>query len=194
MNTTVSPDNVFAYADERIAQAAAALWPDGPVVVGPHIPSVTGYVRRVEAAGRPLFAKVSLLGVSLASVLRGTHGDWAEVRAKQAAYLSSPGALLEREAAQYGALAGAGLGTATVAGLAGGVLFTEPVDGVTLGEILAKDPHRTFDVLAGVAEELGALQKPAVAALVGALRSGSGPSTARSPASSTGSPGTRTCP
>ncbi|MET7532775.1 hypothetical protein [Streptomyces goshikiensis] len=166
MNTTVSPDNVFAYADGRIAQAADALWPDGPVVVGPHIPSVTGYVRRVEAAGRPLFAKVSLLGVSLASVLRGTHGDWAEVRAKQAAYLSSPGTLLEREAAQYGALVGAGLGTATVAGLAGGVLFTEPVSGVTLGEVLAKGPHRTFDVLAGVAEELGALQKPAVAALV----------------------------
>lgn len=37
---------------------------------------------------------------------------------------------------------------------------------MTLSEILAKDPHRTFDVLAGVAEELGALQKPAVAALV----------------------------
>ncbi|GAA2710339.1 hypothetical protein GCM10010315_10020 [Streptomyces luteosporeus] len=58
---------------------------------------MTAYVRRLSVDGRPLYAKVSLLGMSLVSVLRGTAGNWAQVRAAQAAYQGSPGTLLERE-------------------------------------------------------------------------------------------------
>ncbi|WP_053161113.1 hypothetical protein [Streptomyces caatingaensis] len=97
--------------------------------LGQHTPSVTAYVRRLTVDGRPLYAKVSLLGMSLVSVLRGTAGDWAQVRAAQAAYQGSPGALLEREARGLAIVQEAGARACRVAGHQDGVLFTEPVAG-----------------------------------------------------------------
>ncbi|MER7048079.1 phosphotransferase [Streptomyces jumonjinensis] len=166
MHTPVpSPADVMTYASGWIEHTAAGLWPGATVRLGPHIPSVTAYVRRVEVDDRPLFAKVSLLGVSLASVLRGACGDWATVKARQAAYTTTPGGLLERETIQYGILHTARLGAPRIAGYADGVLFTEPVNGLTLTDLIVKQPHRTAELLATVIRELDALGQPDARAL-----------------------------
>ncbi|MFI0980428.1 hypothetical protein ACH4SP_25915 [Streptomyces sp. NPDC021093] len=158
--TTPETGVLLAHADELVEKAAAGLLPGAPVALGVHVPSVTGYVRRVEVGGRPLFAKLSFLGVSLVSALRGACGTWDAVRAAQAVYTATPGALLEREAAQLGLLASAGLRAAHVVGYGGGVLFTEPVEGPTLGDLVAAEPHRTAELMTGVRRELALLQRP----------------------------------
>ncbi|MFF4161395.1 hypothetical protein [Streptomyces sp. NPDC001678] len=156
--------DVFAYADRQIEQAAAKLWPGAVVRLEVHTPSVTTYVRRVQVDDRALFAKVSLLGLSLVSVLRGTAGDWAQVQAAQAAYQGSPGTLLEREARGLDILREeAGVPACRVAGLQSGVLFTEQVTGPTLADLLAKEPHRSGELMTRVLVELAGLQQPAVA-------------------------------
>ncbi|MEU5427427.1 hypothetical protein AB0H73_17750 [Streptomyces olivoreticuli] len=165
-SSTVTAAEVFAYADGKIKQAAAELWSGAPVRFGQHTPSVTAYVRRLSVDGRPLYAKVSLLGLSLVSVLRGTAGDWAQVRAAQAAYQGSPGALLEREARGLAILQEAGARACPVAGLHGGVLFTEPVAGPTLADLLAKGPHQAGELMTRAVVELAGLQRPAVARAV----------------------------
>ncbi|GAA0455431.1 hypothetical protein ACFQ2B_39530 [Streptomyces stramineus] len=162
----IAAAEVFAYADERIKQAAAELWPGHSVRFGQHMPSVTAYVRRLTVDGRPLYAKLSLLGLSLVSVLRGTAGDWAQVRAAQAAYQGSPGALLEREARGLAILKEAGARACPVAGLQGGVLFTEPVVGPTLADLLAKDPQQAGELMTRAVVELTGLQQPFVARAV----------------------------
>ncbi|MFF4531514.1 hypothetical protein ACFY1P_19870 [Streptomyces sp. NPDC001407] len=162
----IAAAEVFGYADEKIKQAAAEMWPGGTVRLGQHMPSVTAYVRRLTVDGRPLYAKVSLLGMSLVSVLRGTAGDWAQVRAAQAAYQGSPGTLLEREARGLAILQEAGVRACLVAGFSGGVLFTEPVTGPTLADLLAKDPHQTGELMTRAVVELAGLQQPAVARAV----------------------------
>ncbi|SPE49391.1 hypothetical protein SNS2_1078 [Streptomyces netropsis] len=159
--------DVFAYADRQIEQVAARRWPGAMVRFGVHAPSVTAYVRRVQVDERALFAKVSLLGLSLVSVLRGTAGDWAQVRAAQAAYQGSPGTLLEREARGLDILREeAGVLVCPVAGIVDGVLFTEPVAGPTLSDLLAKEPNRTGELMTRVLVELAGLQRPAVARAV----------------------------
>ncbi|MFE0423559.1 hypothetical protein [Streptomyces sp. NPDC058953] len=166
MPTSVpAPADVMTYAGDWIEHTAVGLWPGATIHFGPHIPSVTAYVHRIEVDDRPLFAKVSLLGVSLVSVLRGACGDWAEVKARQAAYTASPGGLLERETIQYSILHTARLGAPRVAGYAGGVLFTEPVNGPTLADLVVKQPHRTAELLATVVRELDALDRPDTRAL-----------------------------
>ncbi|MEV4741602.1 phosphotransferase [Streptomyces sp. NPDC049555] len=165
-SSAIAAAEVFAYADEKIKQAAAELWPGSIVRLGQHTPSVTAYVRRLTVDGRPLYAKVSLLGLSLVSVLRGTAGDWAQVRASQAAYQGSPGALLEREARGLAVLQEAGARACRVVGHLGGVLFTEPVTGPTLADLLAKDPHQTGELMTRAVVELAGLRQPAVARAV----------------------------
>ncbi|MFC4518261.1 phosphotransferase [Streptomyces ehimensis] len=165
-SSAIAAAEVFAYADEKIKQAAVELWPGGTVQLGQHTPSVTAYVRRLTVDGRPLYAKLSLLGLSLVSVLRGTAGDWTQVRAAQAAYQGSPGSLLEREARGLAVLQEAGARACRVAGSLGGVLFTEPVTGPTLADLLAKDPHQTGELMTRAVVELAGLQQPAVARAV----------------------------
>ncbi len=164
-----SQEEVFAYAAGQVEQAARGLWPGAEVRLGPAVPSVTSYVRRVEVDGRPLYAKLSVLGVSLVSLLRGSCGDWVTVRDAQAAYVASPGSLLEREARQLAVLAGpAALRVPTVAGYEGGVLFTESVHGSTLAELLVRAPHRTTWLLEEVTGEMAVgLRRRGVAARVG---------------------------
>ncbi|GGR02296.1 hypothetical protein [Streptomyces netropsis] len=166
-NAALSAADVFVYADQQIKRAAAEVWPGAEVQLGQHTPSVTTYVRRLTVDGRPLFAKVSLLGLSLVSVLRGTAGDWDTVRAAQVAYRGSPGTLLEREAKALAILRDeAGVLACPVAGHQGGVLFTEPVAGPTLADLLAKEPHRTGELMTRVLVELAGLQRSAVARAV----------------------------
>lgn len=149
------PGVVLLYGAEQIMRAAATLWPDATVRLGDAAPSVTSYVQRVVVDGRPLFAKCSLLGVSLVSVLRGSCGDWDKVKAAQAAYRSSPGALLSREMQQLEILAAAGLQVPKVAGYAGGVLFTLDVSAPTLSDLVAREPDRTTELISRVIDELG---------------------------------------
>ncbi|OEJ21538.1 hypothetical protein AS594_39045 [Streptomyces agglomeratus] len=159
---------VLSYAAGQTVKAAEALWPAAVIRLGEVAPSVTSYVQRVEVDGRPLFAKVSILGVSLVSVLRGVCGDWESVKAAQAAYAASPGSLLRREVLQLKTLAGpARLRVPKVAGYASGVLFTEPVTGPSLADLILREPHRTADLLGRVVDELATgLRRPGVAARV----------------------------
>ena len=121
------------------------------MTLGDHVPSVTGYVHRASIGGRDVFAKDSILGLSLVSVLRGMAGVRDKVRAAQAAYATSPASLLAREAAQLRALDMAGVRVGRCAGYAGGVLFTEPVTGPTLADLITKEPARTCDLLTAAA-------------------------------------------
>ncbi|MER8231096.1 hypothetical protein [Streptomyces sp. NPDC094049] len=129
---------------------------------------MTSYVTHVDVGGRRLYAKLSVLGVSLVSLLRGACGDWATVRDAQAAYVLSPGSLLEREARQFATLRGpAALRVPALAGYEGGVLFTEPVPGPTLADLLAAQPHRTAELLGAVTAEVETgLRRRGVAARV----------------------------
>lgn len=158
---------VLEYAAGQTVEAAKTLWPGAEVVPGPVAPSVTSYVQRLVVDGRPLYAKLPILGVSLVSVLRGVCGDWETVRAAQAAYAVSPGSLVRRELDQLRTLAAAGLRVPTVAGCAGGVLFSEEVTGSCLGELIGREPNRTANLLSRVIAELEAgLRRPGVAARV----------------------------
>lgn len=148
------PGAVLSYAAEQTVRAIEELWPAATVRLGDVAPSVTSYVQQVDVDGRRLFAKLSIQGVSLVSVLRGTCGDWETVKAAQAAYRSSPGALLRREMVQLKALSTAGLRVPRVAGYASGVLFTREVSGPTLADVLASEPYRTTELLAQAVDEL----------------------------------------
>ncbi|GAA2471031.1 hypothetical protein ACFPFX_32765 [Streptomyces mauvecolor] len=148
--TPIPATVLFSHADQQICRSARVLWPGSQIDLGTHVPSVTGYVRTIHLDGTPLFAKYSLLGLSLVSVLRGTCGSWTAVQQAQDAYVASPHALLAREAGQLRLLRRAGLKTPHVTGLDGGVLFTMPVAGPTLGDLVAKDPERTEALITGV--------------------------------------------
>jgi hypothetical protein len=145
----VSVARVFEYAVEQIVAVAGELWPGEPVQLGEHVPSVTSYVHRISVGGRPLYAKYSVLGTSLVSVLRGAHGDWPAVLTAQRGYVRQRDGLLAREAEQLRLLVHGGqLDVCPVAGYRNGVLFTEVVtSGVALDELLLGEPHRTPDVL-----------------------------------------------
>ncbi|WP_411140225.1 hypothetical protein [Streptomyces sp. x-80] len=167
---TPTVGDLFNYAAEKIQRVAQESWPGTPVRLGVHVPSVTGYVRSVSVGDRTLYAKYSFLGVSLVSVLRGGCGDWPAVRAAQAAYIATPGSLLERESAQLRLLRRQRLSVCAVAGYRTGVLFTEPVAGPTLAEMLVKSPDRTADLLARSMAELGRIQGPVMADRVEGMR------------------------
>ncbi|WP_159026588.1 hypothetical protein [Streptomyces vietnamensis] len=147
--------DVLAMAGDQVLTAARSAWPGAEVVPGQVTPSVTSYVQLITVDGRDLYAKTSVCGVSLVSLLRGTCGDFETVRARQAAYLLSPDSLMAREAAQLRALAGpAGLGTVALAGYDRGVLFTEPVPGPTLADLIEAEPGRTRELLGTIVRDL----------------------------------------
>ncbi|MGH3798638.1 MAG: hypothetical protein ACRDTD_00610 [Pseudonocardiaceae bacterium] len=153
-------EQLFGYAVEEITVAASESWPGERFRLAEHVPSVTGYVQRVEVGGRSLFAKYSYLGSSLVSILRGRCGGWDRVRAAQLAYVAAPGSLLEREAAQLCLLRKLGRPQAhRVAAFHRGVLFTEAVTGASLARLLCDEPLRTAELLGRTWAELGGLHR-----------------------------------
>ena len=154
-------EEVFRFAEQEVGLAAAELWPGAVVEFGAHVPSVTGYVRRIAVDGRELYAKYAFLGVSLVSLLRGTCGEWPQVLKEQPAYVARADALLEREAAQLRLLARMRYPrVCPVAGVARGVLFTGPVAGPSLGDLLMLQPETTAPLLRQVFAELRPLHRP----------------------------------
>jgi hypothetical protein len=151
--------DVRAFLDEEIQAAAAVLWPGAHVQLGTPANSVTGYVRQILVDQEVMFAKVSLLGLSLASALRGPGGMEA-LRAAQAEYVAKPGGLLAREAAQLRMLREGRLQVCETAGLERGVLFTRPVPGPTLMNLLELHPQEAPRLLGAVSEELRVLDSP----------------------------------
>ncbi|MGW1288634.1 phosphotransferase [Streptomyces sp. NPDC001118] len=153
--------DVFVHEAARIHRAAAEIWPGEPVCLERHIPSVTGYVHRARVGERTLYAKTSLLGVSLVSLLRGAYGPWHEVLRGQRAYEEQPNGLLQREAAQLRLLTElGGPRVCPLAGLSSGVIFTEPAPGPTLGELLLERPGDTRVLLDRTFAELRPLHRP----------------------------------
>ncbi|TVL88999.1 phosphotransferase [Streptomyces sp. SAJ15] len=153
--------DVLAYGREQIRRAAAEEWSGTEVVLTSHVPSVTGYVHRLRVGGRELYGKCSFLGVSLVSLLRGTCGDWPQVLRAQAEYVACPDCLLAREAAQLRFLAR--LDRPAVCGVAAfrnGVLFTEPVSGSTLADLMVSSPGNVAELLAMSLEQLRGLHQP----------------------------------
>lgn len=140
---------VAEHAITRIQSAASALWPGRSVQLLAHVASVTSYVHRVRVDDRDLYAKYSLLGTSLVSVLRGTHGDWPEVLRQQQRYLAEPGGVVDREAAQLRMLTASGvLRMCEPAGCTRGVLFNVAAPaGVPLDQLLLTNPHRAGELL-----------------------------------------------
>jgi hypothetical protein len=159
--TRPSVGEVFVHTAAQIHRAAADLWPGVPVCLEQHVPSVTSYVHRARVGDRTLYAKVSVLGVSLVSLLRGACGTWSNVAQAQREYEQRADGLVEREAVQLRLLAG--MEQPRVCALAGtsrGVLFTEPVTGPTLGELLLTRPGDTAELLAVPLAELRPLHRP----------------------------------
>jgi len=153
--------DVFVHAATQIHRAAAEIWPGEPVSLEGHVPSVTGYVHRARVGGRTLYAKTSILGVSLVSLLRGTCGSWPEVRQAQEKYVTQPDGLLAREAAQLRVLNAMDRPrVCAVAGIRHGVIFTEPVTGPSLGELLLVQPGDTHELLTSTFAELRPLHEP----------------------------------
>jgi hypothetical protein len=156
-----STGDVFGYACAQIHRAAGELWPDDTVRLGAHMPSVTCYVHRLRVGERELFAKHSMLGVSLVSVLRGSCGGWSKVAEAQKRYAVSPDSLLAREAAQLEFLAArGGPKVCAVVGLRHGVLFTEPVPGPSLTELVLNSPADTGELLREAWGQLAPLHSP----------------------------------
>ena len=154
-------EEVFAFGDEQIRQAVRELWPGESIDLCHHVPSVTGYVRQVRVGDRPLFAKVSFLGVSMVSLLRGVCGGMPQIRQAQEGYVTGPDGLLQREAGQLRMLAALGSPrVCALAGMARGVLFTEPVPGRSLAELLKARPADTADLLELPFRELYELHQP----------------------------------
>lgn len=165
---------VFAYADQQITEAAIAQWPDASVSLGTRVASPTGYVRRLRIDGRRVYAKYSFLGTSLVSLLRGAAGDWPSVQAVQEQYVHSDASLMRREAAQIKFLARRrGPRPAQFEGLQAGVLFTAPVTGTPLSQVLLTDPARSVELLDETFRELQPLyrSRAAVSGLAGTERS-----------------------
>ncbi|WP_051718229.1 phosphotransferase [Streptomyces megasporus] len=149
------PAMLLDWAAGQIRHAAAAAWPGADICLHDHVPSATGYVKRLTVDGRPLYAKLSVLGASLVSVLRGLHGTWDQVQDRQRAYAARPDHLLHREAAHLRLLAELGRPRVpAVAGLHHGVLFTEPATGPSLAAHLARHPDQTAASLEEVCVDL----------------------------------------
>ncbi|MGW3264796.1 phosphotransferase [Streptomyces sp. NPDC001056] len=147
--------DLFVHAAGQIHRAAAEIWPGEPVHLVRHVPSVTGYVHRVCVGDRVLYAKTSFLGVSLVSLLRGTHGPWPDICRAQEEYVRRPDSLIAREAEQLQILDRIGRPrVCAVAGLRHGVMFTEPVAGPSLGDLLLKRPCDAWELLAAPFAEL----------------------------------------
>ncbi|MGC9499284.1 phosphotransferase [Streptomyces sp. WG7] len=159
---------VFVHAAALIYQAAGEIWPDERVLLEAHVPSVTGCVHRARVGDRALYVKTSMLGVSLVSLLRGKCGGWPAVREAQREYVKRSDSLLEREAAQLRALAGLdGPRVCAVAGVRGGVIFTEAVTGPTLGDLLLIHPGDTSALVGRCIAELRPLHRPGAARRLG---------------------------
>jgi hypothetical protein len=139
---------VAEHAVERITQVADRVWQGESVRLIAHVPSVTSYVARIRVGDRDLYAKYSLLGVSLASVLRGRHGGWPAVLDAQRRYLARAGGVVQREADQLRRFTAHGpLRVCPVAACGGGVLFTEACHGVALDRLLVSAPQRATGLL-----------------------------------------------
>ncbi|MGP3777028.1 phosphotransferase (plasmid) [Streptomyces sp. SDT5-1] len=161
-------DQVFGFARTQIHHAAAHLWPHSRIDLGAHVASITGYVTHLTVDDQPLYAKYDFLGMSLVSLLRGVGGTWPEVRSKQAAYIQRPDALMAREHAQLQLLDELdGPRVSTPAGLAHGVLFTNPVPGDTLGDLLLRAPQTTVSLLERTLAELRPLYRARTAPWLG---------------------------
>ena len=142
-------DQAAGYCQRAILDAATRIWPGRHVTLIEQVPSVTGYVHRIEIDGRSLYAKVSLLGASLVSILLGRHGNWSHVQAAQRHYVTRADTLLLREAAQLRFLTALGYPGVT-AFYETGVLFTQPAQGQPLAEIARTDPARLAELLSQV--------------------------------------------
>lgn len=134
---------VFEYAVEQITATASELWPDNSVRLGEHVPTLTSYVHRIWVGEHPMVAKYNFLGSSLAAVLRGTHGGWAEIEPAQRRYVHTRDALLAREAEQLYLLAATRqLRAAGVTDFHNGVLFTAAITkGTPLDELMLAKPQ-----------------------------------------------------
>jgi hypothetical protein len=147
-------------AARQVEDAAATLWPGQPFLVHRQVPTITGYVQRVQVGDRHLYAKLSILGVSLVSLLRGLYGPLEAVAREQRLYAARPDNLSWREAGQLDFLAELGRPqVCKLAGVHGAVLFTAAASGPSMADVLAATPERTTDLLGEALQELDGLRR-----------------------------------
>jgi hypothetical protein len=167
VGTVPAMAEVAAFADEQIVSATLALWPGATPEFGAHVPSISSYVRRLLVEEQMVYAKTSLLGIPLISLLRGTAGTWPHVRAAQKDYPRTHGILLERQAAQLAVLhRGRWPQVAPVLGYHRGVLFTQAVPGASFAEVLLHSPQDSGLLMGGVMERLDGLRRKSTSRLV----------------------------
>ncbi|SDI47030.1 Phosphotransferase enzyme family protein [Sinosporangium album] len=157
---SISAADLISCAARQVEDAAATLWPGEPFLVHCQVPTITGHVQRVQVGQRHLYAKLSILGVSLVSLLRGLYGPLEHVAREQRLYAARPDNLPRREADQLAFLAELGRPrVCELAGVHGAVLFTASADGPSMADVLAAAPERTADLLGEVMQELDGLRR-----------------------------------
>ncbi|MEV4106299.1 hypothetical protein [Nonomuraea sp. NPDC049695] len=152
--------DLVSCAAGQVEDAAATLWPGEPFLVHCQVPTITGYVQRIQVGDRHLYAKLSILGVSLVSLLRGLYGRLEDVAREQRVYAVRTDNLPRREACQLAFPAELGRPrVCELAGVHGAALFTAPASGPSMADVLAAAPERTADLLGEVMQELGQVDR-----------------------------------
>ncbi|WP_055752732.1 MULTISPECIES: hypothetical protein [Frankia] len=148
---------LLAYAEGRIAAATAHLWPQAQVAFGPMVTGGSAVVRRVQVDGETLCATLHPRGATLASVVRGDHGDLTAVLTGD----DGPRAdRTDQEAEQLTALAVySGLRIAAPAATADGVLFTRWVTGTSLAGRVQARPAVLTELLMTLMDDLTELHR-----------------------------------
>ncbi|MFJ4702765.1 hypothetical protein ACIP5N_31895 [Streptomyces sp. NPDC088768] len=161
MSRTLDAKLLEAASREKVRSTAVRLWSGKEVRLSSLCPSVTSYVCRVTVDGEELIAKYSWLGLSLVSLLRGAGGSWTEVREAQEEYVRAKDSLIAREAGALDFLRTFGRPrVCETAGIGDGVLFTRPVPGVPLPDVIAARPWETAALLESVLLTLADLHSP----------------------------------
>lgn len=162
---------LLRHAERTVSATVGQMWPDRPLVVGKATTGGSNVVFQVEVGQRTVCATYSLLGWSLASLVRGAREDLSlAIRAQQTQLAHSDGPLA-REVQEIELLREhTHMQTCGQLGLRQGVLVTSWVDGPSLAERVVSEPHLTKDLLVNLWAELRELHEPSPGPLSRAAR------------------------
>ncbi|MGF7238550.1 MAG: hypothetical protein ACQSGP_26845 [Frankia sp.] len=157
---------LLRHAERTVSAAVGRLWPDEHCVVGKATADGSKVLFHVEVGQRTVCATYSLLGWSLASLVRGAREDLSLAIEAQQAQLEHSDGPLAREAKEIELLrAHTGMRMCDQLGLREGVLVTSWVDGPSLAERVVTEPDMTMDLLVNLWGELRELHQPSTGPL-----------------------------
>ncbi|MER5887787.1 hypothetical protein ABT160_28560 [Streptomyces sp. NPDC001941] len=131
-----------------VDSAVRQLWPDDTITRLTPVPSLNSLLYRVDVEDRRLVAKVPVMGVPVATALRGTYGPLEQLQSRMRAHLATTAPPTHAQHTHLKHLTAAGLPAAGAAGYARGVLFTPASpDTEPLADLLREEPCRATDLL-----------------------------------------------